>query len=155
MVAREMVERFLDAPHLAVVGASDNQNNFGRTVYQALRDHGHQVVAINPEGRDVAGDRAYADLGSVPWPVESVLVMTSADAAPEVVRGCARHGVQHVWLFKGLAGSGAASPEAIALCGELGMDVVDGACPLMFLEPVGFAHRLHRKVRELRGAVAA
>jgi hypothetical protein len=59
-----------------------------------------------------------------------------------------------VWLFKGLGGPGAASDDAIRLARELGLDVVPGACPLMFLDPVRGAHRLHLAIRRLNGAVA-
>jgi hypothetical protein len=47
------------------------------------------------------------------------------------------------------------SDEAVALCDELGLDVIPGACPLMFLDPVRGAHRFHRLVRRARGAVDA
>lgn len=36
-----------------------------------------------------------------------------------------------------------------------GYDVVAGACPLMFLEPVGWFHRVHRAVRRANGALVA
>jgi hypothetical protein len=29
--------------------------------------------------------------------------------------------------------------------------VVEGACPLMFLEPVGWFHRAHRGIRRIKG----
>ena len=63
-------------------------------------------------------------------------------------------GVESVWLFKGIGGSGAVTDEAMALCAENGLTVVAGACPLMFLEPVGWFHRLHRGVRRLNGSLA-
>ena len=37
----------------------------------------------------------------------------------------------------------------MALCHEAGVDVVEGACPMMFLEPVGWFHRLHRSMRHV------
>lgn len=47
------------------------------------------------------------------------------------------------------------SPEAVALCREHGIEVVDGACPLMFSEPVGWFHRVHRVGRRLTGHVTS
>jgi hypothetical protein len=35
-----------------------------------------------------------------------------------------------------------------------GVDVVAGACPLMFVEPVRGAHRLHLAIRRLKHSVA-
>ena len=60
------------------------------------------------------------------------------------------HGIDHIWLFKGLGGPGALSDDALAVCEDRGLDVVAGACPLMFLEPVGGFHRLHRAARKAR-----
>ena len=151
MISSAAVDRFLECRHLAVIGASDNQNNFGRTVYEALRDHGHQVVAITNAGATVAGDKAYASLDEVPWPIDGAVVMVNRDAALSVIGTCAQHGVKQIWLFKGLGGPGASSEAAVALCAQLGLEVIDGACPLMFLEPAGVVHRLHRRVRQVRG----
>lgn len=145
------IEAFLNLRHLAVIGASDNQNNFGHTVYKALRDHGHQVVAINRSGGTVAGDKAYTSLAAVPWPVEGAVIMLNRQAAMSAINDAAAAGVTHIWLFKGLGAPGASSPEAVKACARLGLTVVDGACPLMFLEPSGLVHRIHRRVRQARG----
>ena len=72
--------------------------------------------------------------------------MVAGEAAVGVVRACAARGVSHVWLFKGLGGRGADS-DAAARVRRHDIAVVAGACPLMFLEPVGLVHRLHRSAR--------
>jgi hypothetical protein len=46
------------------------------------------------------------------------------------------------------------SEEAVHLCRDHRVSVVAGACPLMFLEPVGWFHRLHRAARRLNGSLA-
>lgn len=145
---------FLAAGRLAVVGASDEQSSFGRTVYEALRDHGIEVVPVHRRATHVCGDACHPDLASVPGDLDGVVVMVGGEAAEAVVREAAARGVRRVWLFRG-AGRGAATPEAIAAAHELGLDVVPGACPLMFLEPVAGVHRLHRGIRRLRGHLTA
>lgn len=72
--------------------------------------------------------------------------MVPPGAAVGVVHQCAEAGIPRVWL-----GLGAVSPEAVRLCREEGIAVVDGACPMMFAEPVGFAHRCHRFFLRLAG----
>ena len=154
-VAEETVRRFLSGRRFAVVGASDDPRNFGRTVYQALRDHGYEVVPVNPAASQVEGDRCLPDLASVAGPVDGVVVMVGADHAADVVRDCVERGVDRVWLFRGLGGQGATSEAALRLCAEHGIDVVAGACPLMFLEPVGWFHRVHRAGRRANHSLAA
>ena len=146
---------FLDLPRLAVVGASADPRKFGNTVYRALRDSGRSVVAVNPGEDIVAGDPCYRSVADVPDGVDGAIVMTSADRAADAVRACLDAGVDRIWLFKGIGGPGSASEEALRLCEDRAAVTIAGACPFMFLEPVGGMHALHRSIRRLRGAVAA
>ena len=142
---------FLRSGRLAVIGASDERDSFGRTVYEALREQRIDVVAVHPRGGTVAGDVCHPSLLDVPGQLDGAIVMVSAPTSVEVVRQVAARGIPRVWLFRGVGAAGAASPEAVRVAEELGLEVVPGACPLMFLEPVGLAHRFHRGVRRARG----
>jgi uncharacterized protein len=153
MIEQTTVDRFLAQHRVAVVGASDEKQNFGGTILRALRDHGYDAVGVNPTTTTATGTRCWPDLASVPGPVDGVIVMVPAESSADVVRAAIARGVTQVWLFRGIGGRGAVSEEAVALCRENNVNVVEGACPLMFLEPVGFAHRMHRSVRRMRGAV--
>ena len=113
-----------------------------------------EVLAVNPNATTVSGDPAVADLASVPGEFAGDIVMVNTEAAVDVVRECAKLGVPRVWLFKGIGGAGAVSDEAIELCRQHGINVIEGACPLMFLEPVGWFHRLHRSARRINGSLA-
>jgi uncharacterized protein len=146
---------FLAQPRITVVGASDDKGNFGGTIYRALKAHGHDVVAVNPNAQLVDGDPCYPGLASVPGPLGGVLVMVKAADAVGLIRECLAFQVDHIWLFKGLGGPGAVSTEAIELCRQAHVNVVEGACPLMFLEPVGVPHRIHRRFRRLYGSLAS
>src|SRR5262245_44684733 len=137
-------ESFLTHDSIAVVGASDDPKNFGRTVYTELRAHGYDVVPVNWAQCRVAGDRCYPDLASIPGHVQGVIVMVRAEHARAVVDECITLGIRRVWLFKGLGGEGAVSLDAIETAEANGIELVVGACPLMFLEPMGWPHRVHR-----------
>jgi uncharacterized protein len=145
---------FLSGERIALVGASDNPKSFASTVYHELRDHGLGVVPVNSGSATVGGDACYPDLASVPGQLDGVIVMVDRDRAADVVRECLERSVSRVWLFKGLGGRGSVSEEALALCRDSGVDVVGGACPLMFLEPVSWFHRVHRSARHLSGSLA-
>jgi predicted CoA-binding protein len=148
-------EEFLSQHRIAVVGASDDPKNFGRTVLRELRQRGYDAVAVHPSATTVDGQPCFASLSDVPGVVDGVIVMVPADRAVTVIRDCAGLGIRHVWLFRGVGGSGADSEEARALCAAFGITVVAGACPLMFLQPVGWVHRLHRGAKRLRGSLAS
>ncbi len=153
MLTTDSVTSFLAQPRITVVGASDEKSNFGGAVYRALKAHGHEVVAVNPNATQVDGDPSHPDLASVPGNLGGVLVMVKAADAVGIVRECLAMQVDHIWLFKGIGGPGALSDEAVELCRKAHVNVVEGACPLMFLEPVGVAHRIHRGLRRLHGSL--
>lgn len=154
MPSQRLIREFLDQKHLAFVGVSRDPKQFANAVYRKLRDGGRTMypVNLNPDAETIEGDRCYRGLAEVPDPVDGVVVMVPAAAAVAVVRDAADRGVARVWLHRG-AGPSSVSEEAVALCRERGIDVVDGACPLMFEPPAGGVHRLHRWF--VRGRFAA
>jgi uncharacterized protein len=153
MIDTAQAKAFLSAGRIAVVGASDEPKNFGRKIVQALTDHGIDTVAVHPRALSVSGSPCYPDLSSVPGPVDGVIVMVPSSGAVAIVRECSERGIARVWLFKGV-GPGAVSDDAIRFCNDHGISVVAGACPLMFLEPVGGVHKLHRALRRANGSLA-
>lgn len=144
---------FFGVGSIALVGASDNPKRFSQAVYKALKEHGVSVVPVNPNEQIVGDDACYPDIASVPTPVDGVMVMLKHDSAVQIVQQCVALDVKNVWLFKGIGGDSAVSDEALALCHENGINVIPGACPMMFLRPVGGLHRIHRGIRRVKRAV--
>jgi predicted CoA-binding protein len=155
MIEEKDVADFLSHHRYAVVGASDDAKNFGRTICQEMSSRGYDVVAVHPRATAVDGVAAYVDLDSVPGDLDGVIVMVSAERSADVVRACAQRGVERVWLFQGAGGGGSVSPEAVELCRQHGIQVIAGACPMMFLEPVGWFHRVHRAARRMNHSLVA
>lgn len=144
MPSRRAVEDFLAQRVVAVVGVSRSPKSFSESVVGLLEGGGRTVHRVNRHGgTSPGGAPVYAHLRDVPGPVDGVLVLVDASSALEVVREAVAAGVPRVWLHRG-SGRGAVDPEAVRLCREAGVDVVDGACPFMFAEPVRGVHRLHR-----------
>ncbi|HXA29461.1 MAG TPA: CoA-binding protein [Candidatus Angelobacter sp.] len=145
MPSRDVIDRFLAQRHVAFVGVSRDSRQFANAIYRHLRDGGRTLYPVNhnPDVTAIEGDRAYARLADVPDPVDGVFVMVPAKDAAEVVREAVARGIPRVWLHRGL-GPNSVSAEALQVCADNGLDVVDGACPLMFGDHVGFMHRVHR-----------
>jgi predicted CoA-binding protein len=146
MVRRADIDEFLAQDHLALVGVSRDPRQFANGVFRALRDHGTTVYPVNPAADVVEGVPCYRRVQDVPDPLGGVLLMVNPETALEVVDDCVERGVTRVWFHKG-AGPGAYSEGAATTCRAQGMTVIDDACPLMFLEPVGLIHRVHRWTR--------
>ena len=154
MINPQAVQEFLDQRRIAVIGASDDPKNFGNTIFRAMKDHGYDAIPVHPTANEVAGATCYPDISAVPGDVDGAIVMVNQTIAPDIVDACAGKGVRRVWLFKGIGSPGALSADAVERCARHGVAVVEGACPLMFLEPVGGIHRFHRALRHLNGSLA-
>jgi predicted CoA-binding protein len=141
-----IIEEFLAAKRIAVVGVSREPGDLSRLLVRALRDRRYEVVPVNPLSREVDGLPCAARVQDIRPPVEAALLMTPPAVTEQVVRDCAEAGIRRVWMHRG-GGAGAVSPEAVEFCRRNDMQVVAGECPFMFLPGAGWIHRVHRFFR--------
>ncbi len=142
------IDDFLSQKRIAFVGVSRDPKQFANMVYRTLKQRGYQLYPVNPNTDQTEGDRCYPSVTQLPGLVDGALVMLPPSATTEVVRQCAEASIPRVWL-----GLQSVSPEAVQLAREKGIAVIDGACPMMFAEPVGFGHRCHRFILKLTGSL--
>jgi predicted CoA-binding protein len=154
MASKRVIDSFLASRRLAVVGVSRDPRDFSRSLFRAFAERGYDVVPVNANGGTIEGREAARRLADVQPPVEAALLMTPQDKSAAVVSDCAAAGVKRVWLYRA-GGAGAVSPEAVAAAREHGMEVVDGACPFMFLPGASLFHRVHGFFHRLGGGLEA
>ncbi len=143
MPTKQAIDAFLSGQRLAMIGVSRNPKAFANSVYRELRDHGYEMFPVHPVADEVEGDRCVTTVGELP-DVDGAMIMVAADHSADVVTACADRGIDRVWLHRG-TGPGSVSADAIRVAEEHQIEIVDGACPLMFLEPTGWIHRIHRR----------
>lgn len=148
------VTDFLEQKRIAVVGVSRNKPGAASLIYHKLKDTGHQVFAVNPNTSTFEGDACYPDVKSIPGHVDGVVIVTRPALTEEVVRQCADAGVSRVWMHQSL-GSGATSvsQEAEQFCRDHSINVIAGACPMMFCQPVDFGHKCMRWMLRVTGGL--
>lgn len=137
------VSEFLTGRRLAVAGVSRQTGQAANAVFRKLRAAGYEVFPVNPNAAEVEGTRCYPDLGAIPGGVDGLVIATHPRVAAELVRQCAQHGVGRVWLHRSF-GEGSVSEEAVRVAAAAGIRCIVGGCPLMYCEPVDFAHRCMR-----------
>lgn len=150
MPTRAAIDDFLAQERIAFVGVSHDPKKFSASVYRDLRDHGYRLFPVNPEADTIEGEPCYRSVADLPADIDGAIVMVAAERAAGAVQECVDHGIPRIWLHKG-AGPSSVSPDAVAICRDHGVEVVDGACPLMFVEPAAWFHRVHRLERKLTG----
>lgn len=142
----EAASTFLAKKRVAVTGVSRTPKSHGsNNVYKRLRERGYDVFAVNPNAREVEGDRSYPDLKSIPGGVDAVVIATRPEIADDTMQECAELGIKHVWMHRG-PGGGSVSDTATEYGRAHGITVIDGGCPLMFAPTADFGHRLMRFV---------
>lgn len=139
----DAVAEFLRGKRFAVAGVARSAGSAANPVFRKLRAAGYETVPINPNATEVEGVRCYPDVGSVPGALDGVVIATHPDVSVEIVRQCAERGVPRVWLHRSF-GTGSVSEAAVRACGASGIRCIVGGCPLMYCQPVDFAHRCMR-----------
>lgn len=141
MPSRKAIDQFLQQKRIAMVGVSRDSKEFANTLYRQLKEKGYDMVPVNPAAAEVEGVPCYPTVAAIAGKVDGVLVMVPANKAMSVVQDSRAAGVEHIWFYRA-AGPGAVSPEAVAAAQNAGMNVVDGACPFMFVG--SWPHKIHR-----------
>jgi predicted CoA-binding protein len=119
---------------IAVVGASANPSRASHYVMKFLQDRGYRAIPVNPglEGQVMLGERVYADLKSIPVPVDMVEVFRASDAAGEVTDEAIAIGAKVVWMQLGVRDDAAAARAQAA-----GLQVVMDRCPKIEIPRLG------------------
>jgi hypothetical protein len=101
--------RLLRESHtVAVVGLSPNTARPSFNVARALQGFGHRIVPVRPLVDEVLGEQAYADLESIPFPVDIVDVFRAPEHVPAIVDSCIKLGIKRLWLQDGVVHEAAA-----------------------------------------------
>jgi predicted CoA-binding protein len=150
------VHDFLAQKRIAIAGVSRTNSHHpaGNLIYRRLKKAGHQVFAVNPNMQTFDGDRCYPDLRSIPDGVDGVVIVTRPEIAEKIVHDCSDAGVRRVWMHQSIGQKGSSvSPTAVEYCHEHQIEVIAGACPMMYGSGVDFGHTCIRWVLKLTGGL--
>jgi uncharacterized protein len=148
MTTMEAIRDFLAQEKIAVVGVSGTGKKFGNVAYRDLKAKGYQVFAVNPRLSEAEGDPCWGDLTQIPEKPQAVVIVVPPSETEKVVRNAHQAGISRVWMQQG-----AESKEAEAFCRDHGLRVIAGLCVMMFAEPVGTVHRVHRFFKSVFGTM--
>jgi len=113
----------------AVVGLSGDRRRTAYSIASLLQERGKRVVPIHPAAADdpefeVLGERGYASLADVPFPVDVVDVFRRSEAAGEFADQAVAIGARGVWLQLGVVDEAALERTRAA-----GLAMVMDTCP--------------------------
>lgn len=133
-VYQTKIDAFLQLRSIAVLGYSTDRNQPANAIYKKLESNGYTVFAVNPKADQIQDITCYPNIASIPEQVQGAVLCTPAHATKTAVKECAANDIQQVWIHKGI-GAGSYDAQAFATAKELGLEVIPGGCPMMFVRP--------------------
>jgi predicted CoA-binding protein len=126
-VNEELIKAFLNNKNVfAVVGASRDPQKYGYQVYKDLKDSDYEVYPINPNAKEILGDKCYPSLEKLPKKPDVVDFVVPPKVTEKLVETCKKLGITKVWMQPG-----SESQTSIKLYEENGIDVVYGVCVMI------------------------
>jgi hypothetical protein len=112
---------------IAVVGLSPKPDRPSFGVSQAMQRFGYRIVPVRPALDTALGEKAYAKLADIPFPVDLVNVFRESAAIPgvvvEVLALCQTQAAPAIWIQEGIVHDEAAEKARAA-----GLTVVMDRC---------------------------
>jgi len=110
---------------VAVVGLSSKPHRPSYGVARYLQSVGYRILPVNPNEKEVLGEKCYARLEDVPMKVDIVDVFRRSEFVPPVVDTAIAIGAKAVWMQEGVV-----HEEAAARARAAGLEVVMDRCLL-------------------------
>ena len=108
---------------IAVVGLSAEWHRPSYFAAKYMQSHGYRIVPVNPRYPEILGERCYARLEDIPFPVDMVDVFRKpADVLP-IAASAVAIGAKCLWQQLGVMNA-----DADAMAREAGLDSVMDRC---------------------------
>ena len=117
---------------IAVVGASKNPEKEAHTVPAYMKEHGYQIIPVNPTADQILGERVYPSLLDLPaelaGKMEVVDVFRPSEELPEIARQASEMKKRYGRPFVFWAQLGLENEEAKKILAESSVDYVMDKC---------------------------
>ena len=101
-------ELLANAKTIAVIGLSSDPMRPSFGVSQYMQRKGYRIIPVNPNEKNVLGERAYASLSEVGEKVDLVDIFRRPEFVPEIVDEVIRLKIPALWLQEGVVHQDAA-----------------------------------------------
>ena len=121
----QLTEVLRQSHTIAVVGLSGKRFRPSYGVAEYMQRAGYRIIPVNPQEREVLGEKSYPDLDSVAEAIDIVDIFRRSEFVPEIVEAAIRKGAKVIWMQEGVIHEDAAR-RAI----DAGLTVVMDRCIL-------------------------
>ena len=96
------IDAILAMKRIAVVGLSSDPSRTSYGIARYLQRQGYEIIPVNPNEKEVLGERAYPTLSDIPEPPEVVDVFRRAEFVDDVVDDAIAAGARAIWIQSGI-----------------------------------------------------
>lgn len=111
---------------ITVVGLSSNPARPSHQVSAYMQSAGYHIIPVNPNEREVLGEKSFPRLEDVPGPIDIVDIFRRSEDVAPVVDSAIAMGAKVVWLQLGIE-----DPVACEKARAAGLTVIENACMLV------------------------
>jgi uncharacterized protein len=108
---------------VAVVGLSAEWHRPSYFAAKYMQEHGYRIVPVNPKYPEILGEKSYARLEDIPFPVDMVDVFRKEQDIPPIAQSAVAIGAKCLWQQLGLK-----SEEADRIATAAGLDSIWDRC---------------------------
>jgi len=138
--SKEIVQLFASTKTIAVVGLSPKPERDSHRVAAYLQQQGYRIIPINPNVKEVLGEKAYHSLEAakeglateaaqacltISEPIEVVDIFRKVEVVPAIVNAAIQIGARAVWMQEGIVHNASAAQARAT-----GLQVVMNKCML-------------------------
>jgi len=118
------------AKTIAIIGLSDKPERPSYQVAQYLINQGYQIIPVNPNIKEVFGQKSYPSISSIPPEInlDIIDIFRKSEEIIPIIQEIIDSGRQSIiWLQEGID-----NPDAISLAQSHGFEITSGICLMKF-----------------------
>jgi len=119
------LQPFFEAAGVAVIGASANPRKLSYGILKNLVNSTYKggIYPVNPGETEILGKKCFAEISSVPDPVDLAVIILPAAATPETLAACGKRAIKAVIIISGgFKETGSAGQDLETQCLKIAAD---------------------------------
>jgi len=91
----------LNPNSVALIGVSRDPSRIGGRILKYLKQHGYggRILPVNPKYEEIAGEKCYPSLASIPFEIDVALVAVPEESVPSVLEEAGKKGVKSAIIY--------------------------------------------------------
>ena len=118
-----MEKIFEESKTIAVVGLSSNPSRPSYMVARYLQSQGYKIIPVNPNEKEIFGEKSYPDLVSVPDKIDIVDIFRRSEEVSPIVDQAIKIKAKVIWMQEGIV-----NEESAKKASDAGLTVVMDKC---------------------------